>query len=321
MSQITITSISGLSPYVIYICDGFELNCEQVYSGNTTVPPSLILDIPSGLTNSPTIIVKIFDANGCEDRQSFSCITPTPTNTTTPTPTATPSTTPIPTVTPTVSPSFVAPSSTPTPSVTSTITPTPSITPSTTPQPQQLAIIIVEPYSASTAIGGYMDSVGSSFKGFTNGTSPSKNSTTFNIEMNHYLNFSGWSNNELLWIGGGLGTSSSAPDYLGNPQTLNSLLTIGPINQNSLNDKAWFTLMIPTAQTQGYIQRQIGISKGDSHSFDDIYLDSTIYSYTFTYSGYNFNRTTYRVYTTFPSTELLLDNTQYPIVFKGSWIN
>jgi hypothetical protein len=320
MSQVTINTISGQSPYVIYICDGFGLNCKQVYSGSTTVPPPITFDLPSELTHSPTVIVRIIDALGCQEDQSFSCITPTPTNTQTPTPSITPTITPSNTVTPSITPSYAAPTPTPTPSITSTITPTPSITPSTTPQPQQVALIIVEPFSAATGIGQYMNSVSSKFKGFTNGTSPSTSSTTFNIEMNHYLNFSGWSNNEMIWIGAGISPSSSGFDYAGNPRTLNNFYTVGPITQNSLGDKAWYTIMIPTAQTQGYIQKQIGISQGDPHSFTNVYPDSFIYSNTFTYSGYNFNRTTYRVYTTFPSTEFLLDNTQYPITFKGIWV-
>jgi hypothetical protein len=319
MSQVTITSISGSPPYVIYICDGFLLNCEQVYSGNTSVPPSLVLDIPSGLTNSPTIIVRIVDGTGCEEQQSFSCITPTPTQTTTPTLTPTPSVTPAVTVTPTVSASYVIPSPTPTQSVTPTLTRTPAVTPSTTPQPQQNVIIIAEPFSARTSIGNYMDSVGSDFKGFTNGTTLSSNDNDFNLEMNHYLNFSGWNSNEFLYIATPVSSSRLGSDAFNNPRYTNDFYTAGVL-QNSLESKAWFTVLVPTAQTQGYIQRQISVSEGDPHNFTNITPDSTIYSKTFTYSGYNFNRTTYRVYTTFPSTEFLLDNTQYPIYFKGSWV-
>jgi hypothetical protein len=319
MSQVTITSISGSPPYVIYICDGFLLNCEQVYSGNTTVPPSLVLDIPSGLTNSPTIIVKIVDGTGCEEQQSFSCITPTPTQSPTPTLTPTPSVTPAVTVTPTVSASYVIPSPTPTQSVTPTLTSTPSVTPSTTPQPQQNVIIIAEPYSAATSIGNYMDSVGSDFKGFTNGTTLSSDDNDFNLEMNHYLNFSGWGNNEFFRIFSTASSSRQGFDYFNNPRYFFEFLTVG-FFQNTVKDKAWYTVLIPTAQTENFFQKLVSLSNNDPNKFTNVATNEDIYFKTFTYSGYNFNRTTYRVYTTYPSTEFLLDNTKYPIYFKGSWV-
>jgi hypothetical protein len=73
-----------------------------------------------------------------------------------------------------------------------------------------------------------------------------------------------------------------------------------------------------TGLTNGNFQKEIGVSSGDMHSFTGVKTDSTIYSYTFTYTGYNFNRTTYRLYTTFPSTEMLLDNTDTSIYLKGN---
>jgi hypothetical protein len=164
-----------------------------------------------------------------------------------------------------------------------------------------------------------MDSIGSNFKGFTNGTTLSSNDNDFNLEMNHYLNFSGWNNNEIFAISSSVSSSRLGSDAFNNPRYTNDFYTVG-ILQNSLENKAWFTVLIPTGQTQGFIQRQISVSEGDPHNFTNITPDSTIYSKTFTYSGYNFNRTTYRVYTTFPSTEFLLDNSQYPIYFKGSWV-
>lgn len=315
MNQITINTISGASPFNIIVCDTFELNCVLVLNGVNTLPVNVPL--PSQFLNSPSVLIKIIDSNGCVNNQVYSCISVTPTSTITPTPTLTSSITPTPSITPSITGSFPSPSPTPTLSITPTLTPTPTITPSTTPQPPQRAVILVEPISAATNIGTYMLNKGLTFRGFSNDTSPTLNQNDFNIEMNNYLDYSGWTNNELIIRTVSVASSSFGTDGFGNPLSIYNFNT-AYLSATTIQGESWFSVIIPTGLTNGNFQKEIGISSGDMHSFTGVKTDSLIYSYTFTYTGYNFNRTTYRLYTTFPSTEMLLDSTETSIYLKGN---
>jgi hypothetical protein len=109
----------------------------------------------------------------------------------TPTPSITPSFTPTPSITPSITPTqTVTPSHTPTHTITPTVTRTP--TPTVTPDTPIYAYLFIEPYSGSSTIGSYMNSLGSNFYGFTNITKPSSSASTFDLDMNKYVNFSGW---------------------------------------------------------------------------------------------------------------------------------
>jgi hypothetical protein len=315
MSQITINTISGASPFTIYVCDTFELNCILSLSGVTTTP--IDVPLPSAFTYSPAVLIKIVDVSGCTDTQVYSCISPTPTPSVTVTPTVTSTITPTPPITPSITPTYVAPSPTPTSSITPTLTPTPTITPSTTSQPNERAKILIEPHSASTKLGSYMYNKGFSFLGFSNDTSPTKNQISFDVEMNNYLDYSGWTNNELLSISIPVANSSNGFDGFNNPKSIYNFLTV-ILSASTIKGESWFSIIIPTGLTNGFFQKEVGVSDTSANYFTGVKTDSTIYSYTFTYTGYNFNRTTYRLYTTFPSTEMLLDNTDTSIYLKGN---
>lgn len=315
MNQITINTLSGSSPFFIYICDVFEINCILSASGVTSTPVEI--KIPSEFNYSPSVLVKIIDSTGCVYSQVFSCISPTPTPSITQTQTPTSSITPTPSITPSITESSISASPTPTQSVTPTTTPTPTITPSTTLQPISSAVILIEPISASTNLGQYMLNKGLDFLGFSNETSPSLDNVKFNIELNNYLDYSGWTNNELISQYSTVPQNSNGTDGLGNPKSIYNFYT-NFLSAGTIQGKSWFSVIIPTGLTNGNFQKEIGISSGDMHSFTGIKTDLLIYSYTFTYTGYNFNRTTYRLYTTFPSTEMLLDNTDTSIYLKGN---
>jgi hypothetical protein len=145
--QLTIDSITGQSPYDIYVCQTGGTGCFYMTTINS-VPYTFNIPVP--YDNLSAYMLKVIDANGCiitaeepVTTCSFTTPTPTPTNTTTPTitptntttpetsPSPTPTTTTTPTVTPTpgVSPS---PTSTQTSTPTPTLTTTPTITPTTT---------------------------------------------------------------------------------------------------------------------------------------------------------------------------------------------
>jgi hypothetical protein len=103
-----------------------------------------------------------------------------------------------------------------TPTITPTSTVTPTVTPSSSPFIYQ-AYLFIEPESGDTAIGQYMYDSGSNFFGFTNLSLPSTNSTQFNIDMNTYVSYSGWSNGQFpTVISQNIPTTSGGIDSFGN---------------------------------------------------------------------------------------------------------
>ena len=116
-SYIQITSVTGTSPYDVYVCDVFGLNCNLVGTIPGSVPPVVTFSIPTMFNYAQVVMVKVIDSNNCETFHIESCVPLTPT----PTPTITPTNTPTPTITPTNTPT-----NTPTPSITPTPTPTPA---------------------------------------------------------------------------------------------------------------------------------------------------------------------------------------------------
>ena len=88
--QISITGVTGTSPYSITVCDVTLMYCYLI-TGSTTIPPTFIFDVPSPLDVAESVIVKVTDNNGCQIFYPYSCPpTPTPTPSFTPTPTPTP---------------------------------------------------------------------------------------------------------------------------------------------------------------------------------------------------------------------------------------
>ena len=117
--QVSIYTITGQSPYDIYICQTGGTGC--FYMATTSSTP-YVFDIPAPYNTSDAYMLKIIDDNGCVITGISSvepCVSVTPT--VTPTNTVTPTVTPTNTVTPTVTPT-----NTVTPTITPTITPTAS---------------------------------------------------------------------------------------------------------------------------------------------------------------------------------------------------
>lgn len=94
---IQINSISGTSPFDIYMCDIGLYQCIFLQTETSPTYP-IILTPPTTLVGSTSFIIKIIDLNGCQTFYPYTQPTPTPTSTITVTPTVTP--TPTPTNTP-----------------------------------------------------------------------------------------------------------------------------------------------------------------------------------------------------------------------------
>ena len=102
--SIQINSISGTSPFDIYMCD---INLNQCVFIQTETNPTypIVLTTPNTLVGATSFIIKIIDSNSCSIFYPY----------TQPSPTVTPTITPTITISPTVTPTLT-PTKTPTPS-------------------------------------------------------------------------------------------------------------------------------------------------------------------------------------------------------------
>lgn len=199
--------------------------------------------------------------------------------------------------------------------------PPPTPTPTPTPLPQLFAYLFIEPITGSTDIGQWMYDKGSNFFGFTNNTQPLQDQTQFNIDMNNYVDFSGWTNGifppvisqNVPQISGGL-------DAYGNPIIEYNFITT-EVPENTIGCSAWYTWIIPVSLTNNQYQVSIDLnSDGDPNMLQLVNTESTIYRYTFSYIGSTIPQTIYRVYTTFPYRNFALNNIE-SIYFRGNSVS
>lgn len=326
MATITINTINGTPPYTIYVCNTFLLNCVLVLSGVTSTP--VTFETPSAYTYSPSVVIKIIDSLLCEHVQIDSCISQTPTPSFTITPTYTPSNTSTPPVTPSNTQTSYTPTPTPTNTTTQTMTPTPTQTPQTG-YSFNSPFLIIEPLSASTILGDYMQSQGVNFFGFSNGVAPSTNQVDFENEMNVYLNYSGWTSGELPPIiplsypyykiidsSVKLTYLDSLTDTFNNPLSPNNFITVRITNLN-FSGEAWYSFFISSGVTGTLYQKSIDISSSSQNVFEKVNTNPTYYSIDFTHKSGRIYSYGNRLYTTFPSPEFLLNNIEN-LYFKGS---
>jgi hypothetical protein len=317
--------------------------------GYQTLPyifnPSLLIP-PRDVYGVYTILINGAD---CPIIMNVTVPTPTPTSTQTQTPTQTPTPTITPTVTPTFNPCNISPtptqtsshtpthtptptntqtpgaSSTPTqtPTMTKTPTQTPTMTktPTPTPTPVYFAHLFIEPITGSTNIGQWMYDNGSDFFGFTNNSQPAQDQTQFNVDMNIYVDYSGWTNGEFpTIIHQDVPQQSGGVDSFGNQIVRYNFLTT-EILQGTIPVNAWYTWIIPISLTNNQTQTAIDVNvDGDPNSLVTVLTENTINEYTFTYTGNTIQPVTYKVYTTFPSRIFALNNNQ-SIYFRGNTVS
>jgi hypothetical protein len=242
--------------------------------------------------------------------------TTTPTNTPTPTPTATVGATPTPTPTNTITPT-----QTPTNTITPTQTPTTTATPTPTPTPAYFANLFIEPLSGSQDIGQWMYDGSSNFFGFSNNSQPAQNQTQFNIDMNRYVDFNGWTNGLFPSIvRQSVPQNSGGFDSFGHPIVAYNFITT-EISQGTIPSASWYTWIIPLSLTNNQTQTAIDVnSDGDATSLITVLTERTISRHTFTYTGTTIPPGVYKVYTTFPNRLFVLNNNQ-SIYFRGNTVS
>jgi hypothetical protein len=308
----------------------------RVYDANGCISESslsMFTPTPTN-TNTPTVTPTptITPTNQTPTPTPTNTPTPSITSTKTPTPTITPTAlTPTPTSTPTPTPQTPTPTPTNTPTVTitptvtktktPTTTNTPSVTPSLSPLPPTKAFLFIEPQSGSTDIGQWMYDNSQTFYGFTNSTAPALNQNKFNQQLNIYVDFSGWTSGLFpSIINQDVPQTTGGNDSFGNAIVAYNFKTT-KVDKNTVSGKAWYTWMIPTGMTNGLYQTKIDYSTSSpSMPPTTVNTEPKIYSYYFTYSGTTIPQTTYRVYTTYPSTNFNLLNTS-DIYFKGNTVS
>ena len=60
--QVTINSLTGTSPYDVYVCDSVLTNCVYIATINLT---PYVFDVPTPLDAQTELCVKVVDTNGC----------------------------------------------------------------------------------------------------------------------------------------------------------------------------------------------------------------------------------------------------------------
>ena len=333
MSTITINSGSYSGEVANILFKPVNINT-VINLGNQTLPyvfdPTLLTP-PRTVYGVYTILI---DGADCPVILNVPVPTPTPT----PTPTVTPTMTVTPTVTPSITPTnnicqpsqtpTTTPTKTPTPSVTSTpgasptptTTATPTKTPTPTPTPVYFAYLFIEPVSGSTNIGQWMYDNGRNFFGFTNYSQPTQNQVQFNIDMNTYVSFSGWTSGLFpTLIQQTVPQTSGGEDQYSNAIVAYNFLTT-KIPSGYVNGFGWYTWMIPVSLTNNERQTIIDLNTNNNPNLlTGIGMEQTINSYTFTYTGTTIPPTTYRVYTTYPNTIFKITDTQN-IYMRGNTI-
>jgi hypothetical protein len=205
---------------------------------------------------------------------------------------------------------------TPTPTVTPTITPTPTL-------PARYAYLFIETYNVNgvtgnQALGQYMYDLGNTnFYGFTNGFTPDfNNDSQFELDMNQYIDYSGWTSGSLPEIRTQIVPRvSGGEDEFGNPIVAQNFTT-HEIPAGTVDKMAWYTWIIPTGATIG-IQDTIDYNNnGNPNILTSANLEDDIKSVAFEYTGSTLPTGTYRVYTTFADTAFRLTNNE-TIYFKG----
>jgi hypothetical protein len=73
MARIEIISITGTSPYYVYVSDVYGNNKSYVGTIGSAVPPAEYFYLPTIFNNAPAIMLTIIDSNGCEKFEIIEC--------------------------------------------------------------------------------------------------------------------------------------------------------------------------------------------------------------------------------------------------------
>jgi hypothetical protein len=67
MRQIQITSVTSTTlPYNLFACDVYGNQCVLIATVNTSIPPPILITLPTQFNNAPALGLKLIDSLGCE---------------------------------------------------------------------------------------------------------------------------------------------------------------------------------------------------------------------------------------------------------------
>jgi hypothetical protein len=177
------------------------------------------------------------------------------------------------------------------------------------------ALLFIEPKGRSSEIYNYLQTQGNtSFFGFGYGIPP-LDGDEFIEYMKMYATSGITGLPSVIYQD--VPQTTSGNDDFGNPKVqFNFETTI--VSGGTVIEDAWYTWVIPTALTNNLFQSEISYGNQNSpYILSAAIMNTTIDSFQFNYTGSTFANNFYRIYTTFPSTEFYLDNTNVDIYFKG----
>ena len=73
MARIQIDSITGASPYDVYVSDVYGNNTTFIGTIGSAVPPTQYYYLPTIFNYAPAIMLTITDSNGCEKFEIIEC--------------------------------------------------------------------------------------------------------------------------------------------------------------------------------------------------------------------------------------------------------
>lgn len=71
-ARLTISAITGQTPFDFYVCDIYENNC-SLLGTIASASPSQIFTLPTIFNNAPAIMIKMIDGNNCEVKKILTC--------------------------------------------------------------------------------------------------------------------------------------------------------------------------------------------------------------------------------------------------------
>ena len=73
MARIEIDSITGTSPYDVYVSDVYGNNTTFIGTIGSAVPPTQFYYLPTIFNFAPAIMLTLIDSNGCEKFEIIEC--------------------------------------------------------------------------------------------------------------------------------------------------------------------------------------------------------------------------------------------------------
>ncbi len=176
------------------------------------------------------------------------------------------------------------------------------------------ALLFIEPISEASFVGNYLHLHEATFYGFSNGTVPQSDSDIGKY-MDLYAEYTNDLPNVILQD---IPQESGGVDSFGNNIVQYNFYTT-EVSANTVTEFAWYTWIIPSESINNLKQSEIAYG----YEFDNLQTESmnnTIYQYNFYYTGTSYSVGHYSMYTTFPSNNFNLNNTNRSIYFKGQTV-